>query len=456
MDQRVIVVDDEVDFLQSVRRGLLAAGFKNVITQSDPFEALARIERERRFDLALLDITMPGMDGIELLTRAKQAVPDLEAIMVTARNEARHAVESLQLGAYDYLVKPVTWEDLVVSINRALEHKRLLQIIALDKEGASSELQNKEAFAGIITQDPKIERILREAELHAASDVPMLITGDSGTGKGELALAIHKASARASGPFTPINMASLPSELFEAEFYGHTAGAFTGATRDRKGYVEQTHGGTLFLDEIGTLPLELQGKLLRVLQEGEFMKLGSSRHKSVDLRIVTATNAKLDKLLQQRLFREDLYYRLKGAWLHLPPLHQRPEDIPLLAEHFLTQCTPSGEQLAIASGAMELLMHYPFPGNIRELRSIIQTAVNLSQGAPIAPAFLPEQVKQRSPRPLKGREAGYGNVVSLAQWEKDYILKIYERSGRNKTLTAKLLSIGVNTLRRKLNDYGGS
>ena len=167
MVHRIIVVDDEVDFLQSVRRGLLAAGFKNVITQSDPLEALATIERERRFDLALLDITMPGMDGIELLTRAKQAVPDLEAIMVTARNEARHAVESLQMGAYDYLIKPVTWEDLVVSINRALEHKRLLQIIALDKEGATSELQNKEAFAGFITQNPKIERILREAELHA-------------------------------------------------------------------------------------------------------------------------------------------------------------------------------------------------------------------------------------------------------------------------------------------------
>jgi two-component system response regulator AtoC len=456
MDHRVIVVDDEVDFLQSVRRGLLAAGFKNVITQSDPFEALATIERERCFDLALLDITMPGMDGIELLTRAKQAVPDLEAIMVTARNEARHAVASLQLGAYDYLVKPVTWEDLVVAINRALEHRRLLQIIALDKEGASSELQNKEAFAGIITQDPKIERILREAELHAASDVPILITGESGTGKGELALAIHKASARASGPFTPINMASLPSELFEAEFYGHTAGAFTGATRDRKGYIEQTHGGTLFLDEIGTLPLELQGKLLRVLQEGEFMKLGSSRHKTADLRIVTATNAKLDTLLQQGLFRKDLYYRLKGAWLHLPPLHQRQEDIPLLADHFLAQCAPSGEQLSIASAAMELLMHYPFPGNIRELRSIIQTAVNLSQGAPIAPAFLSEEVKQSAPRPLKGREADYGNVVPLAQWEKDYILKIYERSGRNKTLTAKLLGIGVNTLRRKLNGYGGS
>ncbi len=456
MDHRIIVVDDEVDFLQSVRRGLLAAGFKNVVTHSDPFEALAAIEQQRSFDLALLDITMPAMDGIELLTMAKQVAPDLEAIMVTARNDARHAVESLQMGAYDYLVKPVTWEDLVVSINRALEHKRLLQIIALDKEGATSELQNKEAFAGFMTQDPKIARILREAELHAASDVPMLITGESGTGKGELALAVHKASARASGPFTPINMASLPSELFEAEFYGHTAGAFTGATRDRKGYIEQTHGGTLFLDEIGTLPLELQGKLLRVLQEGEFMKLGSSRHKTADLRIVTATNAKLDQLLQQGRFRNDLYYRLKGAWLHLPPLTQRPVDIPLLADHFLRQFAHPDRQPSITSDAMELLMHYPFPGNIRELRSIIQTAVNLSEGAPIVPAFLPDEVKQSAPRPLKGQQASYGSVVPLAQWEKEYILKIYERSGRNKTMTAKWLGIGVNTLRRKLDGYDGS
>jgi two-component system response regulator AtoC len=455
MEHRIIVVDDEVDFLQSVRRGLLTAGFKHVVTQSDPVEALAAIERQRGFDLALLDITMPGMDGIELLTRAKRAVPDLEAIMVTARNEARLAVESLQIGAYDYLIKPVTLEDLVVSINRALEHKRLLQIIALDKEGTASELQNKAAFAGIMTQDPKMARILREAELHAASNVPMLITGESGTGKGELALAIHKASARASGPFTPINMASLPSELFEAEFYGHTAGAFTGATRERKGYVEQTHGGTLFLDEIGSLPLELQGKLLRVLQEGEFMKLGSSRHKSVDLRIVTATNARLEDLLRQGIFRKDLYYRLKGAWLHLPPLNQRPQDIPLLAGHFLSHCPFSGEPPFITSDAMELLMHYPFPGNIRELRSILQTAANLSQGAPISSAFFPEEVRQCGPRPLKGGVAGYGNVVPLAQWEKEYVVKIYERSGRNKTLTAKWLGIGVNTLRRKLSSYGG-
>jgi two-component system response regulator AtoC len=453
MDHRIIVVDDELDFLQSVRRGLLAAGFKNVATESDPFDALSRIEREHRFDLAILDITMPGMDGIELLDRAKQADPDLEAIMVTARNEARHAVASLQRGAYDYLIKPVTWEDLVVSINRALEHKRLLQIISLDKNGAASELRNKAAFAGIITQDPKIQRILREAELHAASDVPMLITGESGTGKGELALAIHKASARAAGPFTPINMASLPSELFEAEFYGHTAGAFTGAMRDRKGYIEQTHGGTLFLDEIGTLPLELQGKLLRVLQEGEFMKLGSSRQKTANLRIVTATNAKLDQLLEQGRFRKDLYYRLKGAWIHLPSLKQRREDIPLLADHFLKRYTPDDMRLSIEPEAMELLMQYHFPGNIRELRSIVQAAVNLSQARPIAPAVLPEEVRQCALQPLIGRDAACGAVVPLAQWEKEYILKVYQRTDRNKTLTAKLLGIGVNTLRRKLNDY---
>jgi two-component system response regulator AtoC len=456
MYHRIIVVDDEVDFLQSVRRGLLTAGFRHVVTQSDPVEALTTIERQRRFDLALLDITMPGMDGLELLARAKRAVPDLEAIMVTASNDARLAVESLQTGAYDYLIKPVTLEDLVVTINRALEHKRLLQIIALDKEGATPQLRNKEAFAGIMTQDPKMVRILREAELHAASNVPMLITGESGTGKGALALAIHKASGRAAGPFTPINMASLPSELFEAEFYGHTAGAFTGATRERKGYVEQTHGGTLFLDEIGTLPLELQGKLLRVLQEGEFMRLGSSHHKFADLRIVTATNATLDELLQQGRFRKDLYYRLKGAWLHLPPLSRRLEDIPLLAAHFAAQCHFSGERPPITSEAMELLMYYPFPGNIRELRSIIQTSANLSQGAPISPSFLPQEVRQSRPRPLKAEGAGYGNVVPLAQWEKEYILKVYQRSGRNKTVAAQWLGIGVNTLRRKLNSYGGS
>ncbi len=453
MDDHILVVDDEIDFLQSVRRGLLAAGFRNIRTESDPFRAGAMFDRGEIFDVALIDITMPGMDGLELLARAKEACPDIETIMVTAHNDARYAIDALRKGAYDYLLKPVTWEDLVASIHRALERKRLLEILTLDKRPDIPGLKNPEAFKALKTSAPGIKKIFREAELHGMSNVPILITGESGTGKGLLAAAIHKASARRENPFTPINMASLPSELFEAEFYGHTAGAFTGAKQSRTGYVEQTNGGTLFLDEIGTLPFELQGKLLRVLQEGEFMRLGSSRPQTADLRIITATNADLDHLLQEGRFRKDLYYRLKGAWLRMPPLRERKEDIPLLAAHFMREIH-TGEGAGIEPGAMEILMHYDFPGNVRELRSIIHTAVNLSQGRPLKEQVLPPEVRKGALAGQKQLAPNLEGVMPLAQWEKRYILEIYQRADRNKATTARLLEIGINTLRRKLSAYG--
>ena len=453
MDSRILVVDDEVDFLQSVRRGLLAAGFKYIYTESDPFQAQAMIENGDAFDLALIDISMPGMDGLELLSRAKSADPNLEAIMVTAHNDAMYAVDSLRKGAYDYLLKPVTWEDLIATINRALERKRLLEILSLNKLQAVPNLNNPGAFDMIKTCDAKIKRILKEAELHAVSNVPILITGESGTGKGLLAGAIHKASARAEYPFTPINMASLPSELFEAEFYGHTAGAFTGAKQSRVGYVEQTNGGTLFLDEIGTLPLELQGKLLRVLQEGEFMRLGSSSPQTADLRVVTATNADLEGLLLEGKFRKDLYYRLKGAWLHLPPLNQRKDDIALLSAHFLSEVRDEDADPAIEHDAVEILQQYDYPGNIRELRSILHTAANLAQGQSISEKHLPPEVRKSALANIKSSKQSMQGVVPLAQWEKHYILKIYNQADRNKAVTARFLGIGVNTLRRKLQSY---
>lgn len=456
MDQRILVVDDEVDFLQSVRRGLLAAGFSNIATESDPCQVEAMLESGERFDLALIDVSMPGMDGLELLAKAKGADPDLEAIMVTAHNDAVYAVDSLKKGAYDYLLKPVTWEDLIASINRALERKRLLEIVALDKRQAIPHLNDPEAFNCIKTVDLRMKRVLKEAELHAVSNVPVLITGESGTGKGLLAAAIHQASPRSDRTFTPINMASLPSELFEAEFYGHTAGAFTGAKQSRVGYVEQTSGGTLFLDEIGTLPLELQGKLLRVLQEGEFMRLGSSSTQTADLRIITATNADLEQLLEEGKFRKDLYYRLKGAWLHLPPLYQRKQDIPLLCKHFLSGPENQSGVSAISADAMEVLQQYNYPGNIRELKSILQTAGNLARGGTLTRRHLPPEVRKIAMAEMKAAKPGMQGVISLAKWEKHYILKVYRQADQNKALTAKYLKIGVNTLRRKLQSYGVS
>ncbi|UCE74122.1 MAG: sigma-54-dependent Fis family transcriptional regulator, partial [Methanomassiliicoccales archaeon] len=368
MDSSVLVIDDERDFLDSVRRGLISSGFRNVRLESDPYQAAALFEDGESFDIVLIDVSMPGKSGVELLAAIKNTSPDTECLMVTAINEARVAVECLKKGAYDYLVKPISRDNLVLAIKRALERRRLLDILNLAKGKTLPKLVQVEAFKPIITRSAKVIKILKEAELHAGSDVPVLIAGESGTGKELLARAIHSASPRATFPFTPINMASITGSLFEAEFFGHTKGAFTGADKDRMGYLEETNKGTLFLDEISNFPLELQGKLLRMLQEGEYLKLGSSKPQKTDIRVIAATNADLDRLMDKGMFRKDLYYRLKVAWLHLPPLRERKDDIPLLINKFLEDFLDVPENSGIEEDAISVLMEYDYPGNIRELR----------------------------------------------------------------------------------------
>ncbi len=254
----------------------------------------------------------------------------------------------------------------------------------------------------------------------------------------------------------PVNMAFLTGSLFDAEFFGHTKGAFTGAQKERMGYLEQANRGTLFLDEISSLPLELQGRLLRVLQEGEYLKLGTSKLQRSDVRFIGATNADLERSVKNGLFREDLYYRLKGAWLHLPPLRERREDIPLLAKKFLEDLSCVPGNCEIEEEAMSLLTDYDYPGNIRELKSILQSAVNLAQGRPISTHFLPAYIRGRKRKPFlkEGFQKEQSPIVPLMEVEKGHILKVYEQMGRNKVQTAKLLAIGLNTLRRKLTSYG--
>ncbi len=455
MSARILVVDDERDFLDSVRRGLITGGHRDVRTESDPREARALFERGESFDVALIDITMPGMNGLDLLEFIKSHSPTTECIMVSALNEAQVAVECLRKGAYDYLTKPVSRGDLILKINHAQERKRLLDILDLKKGSAVPRLSNPDAFKQIVTRSPRILGILREAELHAASDVPILITGESGTGKELLARAVHVASPRARHPFMPVNMASLTGSLFDAEFFGHTRGAFTGADRERAGYLEYANNGTLFLDEIGNLPADLQGKLLRVLQEGEYIKLGASNVQKTNIRLVAATNEDLPRLISKGRFRRDLYYRLKGAWLHLPPLRERIEDVPVLAETFVEEFRGAAGITGIDETAVAALMEYDFPGNIRELRSIIQAAANLAGGGPITAHALPNRMILRKPASVRKNGANVEvSAVSLAEVEKAHILKVYDQTGRNKVQTAKLLEIGLNTLRRKLDSYG--
>ncbi len=452
MKESILVVDDERDFLESVRRGLVSSGFTNVRIESDPLKAKALLEQGETIDVALIDINMPHLSGITLLEFIMNQTPETQCIMVSALNEARVAVECLKKGAYDYLVKPVSRDDLLSSVRRAIERKKLFEILDLMKRETAPELTNQEAFASIVTKSARMIKLLKEAELHAASDVPILITGESGTGKELLAKAIHLASLRMKSPFLALNMVSLSGNLFDAEFFGYLKGAFTGADRDRVGYLEHTHRGTLFLDEIGDLPLEFQGKLLRVLQDGEYIKLGSNKTQKADIRFVAATNRDLDQMVAKGIFRKDLYYRLKGALLHLLPLRERKEDIPLLVKRFLDEFSPLN-QVVVDEEALSLLLDYDYPGNIRELRSIVQGSLNLAQGGSITPRCLQGYL---TPVPSRKKQnfGTEGPIVPLNVVEKNYILRAYEATGRNKSQTAKLLGLGLNTLRRKLESYG--
>jgi DNA-binding NtrC family response regulator len=453
MDSKILVVDDDPDYLDILVHRLKQAGFGNLLTEESPIQAAALFEKNSFFDIALIDMNMPELDGMALLEIIKTRSPLTECIMVTAVNDARTAVECLRKGAYDYLVKPVRQEDLVFALNRTLERKRLLDILDIEKSDHLPRLIDPKPFEPIVTRSRSVMRVLKAAELHAKSNVPVLITGDSGTGKELLARAIHTASRRHRYPFTAVNMASITSSLFDAEFFGHTKGAFTGAEKGRVGYIEHTHRGTLFLDEIGDLPMDLQGKLLRVFQDGEYMKLGTSSRQRANVRFIAATNVKLEKKMSQGAFRKDLYYRIRGSWLHLPPLTDRPHDIPVLANHFLKAYCENPEACHITEEAMCCLMAYGFPGNIRELKSIIQSAINLAQGRPIQAEFFPKEIRKTPAANACLKPSNNMAPLTLAEVEKAHILKIYQHTQQNKSQTARRLGIGLNTLRRKLKSY---
>ena len=454
MHNRIIVIDDEQHFLDSVRRGLITAGYRDVRLETDPARAITLFERGGSIDLALIDVSMPGISGIEVLESIRETSPDTECLMITAVNDAGIAVQCIKKGAYDYLLKPISRDDLVLAVNRALERKRLLDVLDIRKKSDISQLQCVDAFKPIITRSVNMLSVMKEAELHAASSVPILITGESGTGKELLARAIHDASPRAKYPFTPVNMAGLTGTLFDSEFFGHTKGAFTGAERDRKGYLEITNCGTLFLDEIGHLPLELQGKLLRALQDGEFLKLGISQVQTTDIRFIAATNVDLNPLIAKGMFRKDLYYRLRGAWLHLPALRERKADIPVLIDRFLDEFDGANKNKGIGEQAISMLMDYDYPGNVRELRSIIQSSINLAQSKHLSAAFLPDYIQKVKRKGRKESPEQTGPIAPLEEIEKAHILKAYKQTGKNKARAARMLGIGLNTMRRKLTAYG--
>ncbi len=451
MKTSILVVDDEPAFLDSVVRMLRLEGYEDVTSVADPTAVVALLE-ERTFDAAFLDITMPVMDGLEVLGVLKEHAPETECVMVTANESVPLVIQAVKAGAYDYLVKPITPDQLLHALDRALERKRLIESLLLrSSRAAKRTLDDPGAFGEIVTGDRPMLRLLREAELHAASGIPVLVTGETGVGKELFARAVHRASRRADGPFVPVNMLALSPTLFESEFFGHVKGAFTGADRRKQGYLGKATGGTLFLDEIGDLSLEIQGKLLRILQEGEFTPVGATRAVESDVRFVAATNQDLHKLVEQRKFRKDLFYRLQFAHLQIPPLRDRCGDLPLLAERFMSASATGAASLTDDSWAT--LEAHSWPGNVRELKGVLAAATNLAAGGDVEPGHL-KLPRARARAAAVGAVTEVGELEPLRDVERRHILAVYEAVGHNKSQAARVLEIGLQTMHRKLKAYG--
>jgi two-component system response regulator AtoC len=452
--ETILIIDEDLGFLEKAKNLLHRVGYEDVQTEADPGQAMKRIDRGALYDAVLIDLDMQGLDWLWLMDAIHEADPDTECIVLSARNEARLAVDCIKNGASDYLTKPVSEDRLLDAVKKAVGRLRRSRAHFDLGSWFADVSAGGNAFESIVTCSDKMRRILQEARLHARSDVTVLITGESGTGKELLARAIHRLSGRAEAPFLSINMASLAGSLFDSEFFGHTRGAFTGAERDRAGYLEHSNGGTVFLDEVSDLPIDFQGKLLRVLEQGEFIRLGASASQKADVRFISATNADLDRQLARRSFRQDLYYRLKGVRLHLPPLRERREDIPLLVDHFLSEFGRSRAVHRIDGEAMRALAGYDYPGNVRELRTLIQSAMNLVEGNCLTLSSLPAYLRQHHRKSAAGTFLPSGIIAPLEGIERQHVLRAYDQSGKNKVWAARILGIGVNTLRRKLSLYG--
>jgi DNA-binding NtrC family response regulator len=448
----ILIVDDDAGLLMSIRATLLIAGIPEPALVSDS-RMVMDLLRRHDFHLALLDLIMPHISGMELLKQIKQEHPSIESIVITAVDEVSSAVSAMRYGAYDYLVKPLQAENLLMTMNNALERYHLRQGISVptERQGFAA-LKNPGAFRDMVAEDETMAMIFHLAETAAATDYNLLITGETGTGKEMLARILHELSHRSSATFVPINMSTLSKTLFEDELFGHAKGAFTGAIGERKGFFEAAEGGTIFLDEIADLDLPMQGKLLRLIEERELYRLGSTVVRNVDVRVIAATNRDIRKETREGRFREDLFYRLGTFHINIPPLRERRGDILPLAKHFLNVHAKKNrkEIHSIAPDLCDALMAYSFPGNVRELENIMASAVlfekgrvlNLSSANNLAPFSGPSSNRAEWP-------------VTLAELEKTHIHKVLEATAGNRTRAAKVLKIGVRTLQRKLREESG-
>lgn len=438
---RILIVDDEEVALNSIKRLLKWRGIRNVDICSSGKEAITRI-RETDYDIVLLDLLMPEIDGLQVLESAKPFRPHTEFIILTAIDDIPTTVKAVRLGAYDYLVKPVDNDLLFLAIKRAYERRGLL--IGLSVTAGREKSMIPVAFAEIITQDPRMCSLLSYAQVMAGGGNPIMITGESGTGKELVARGIHLAGPTPHGPFIAVNVSAIPASIFESQFFGHTKGAFTGADTPHNGYFEQADGGTLFLDEIGELPVGLQTKLLRVLEEKSFYPLGSSKPVWVDVRVISASNRDVEQACQEGHFRLDLLYRLKSVHVHLPPLRERTGDIPLLSLHFLKKfCQHHKKEISgFSSEAMMMLNSRNYPGNVRELAQIIENAVVLADSNMILPEHLG---MSSSPQTLLSRQ-----LCTLKENDEAHLIYVLKNLNGDRGRAANTLGITVRQLQRKI------
>jgi two-component system NtrC family response regulator len=447
--KQILVVDDDSSLRSVMKMQLEEAGYQ-VALAADGSEAYDLI-REIRPQLVISDLKMPT-SGLELMRRI--AADDIQPtlIIVTAFGTVETAVEAMKLGAYDYVTKPLDFEELVLVVHRAMERQTLLEEV----RNLRSVLDQRYGFEGIIGRAKSLLRVLDQASRVAQRDTTVLIQGETGTGKELMARAIHQNSPRKNAPFVTINCGSIPKELVEAELFGYTRGAFTGAHTTKPGKIELADGGTLFLDEVGELPLDAQVKLLRVLQQGEIAKIGATEVQKIDVRVVAATHRNLQAMIEDATFREDLYYRLAVVPLMLPPLRERKEDIPELVKHLFNKAKERHGivDVELASSVVQHLTHYRWPGNVRELENVLERMLVLSSSNLISEADLPEEIRRLPPDSslfwIEMPEDG----VSLEAVERELILRALEQAKGNQTKAAKYLDISRRTLIYRMEKHG--
>ncbi len=446
----VLVVDDDTGILLSIKATMVGAGMSEPALVSDSRRVM-EIARQHPFQLVFLDLLMPHLSGMELLKQLKEEFPAVECVIVTAMDDVSSAVQAMRFGAYDYAVKPLDPEKLIIITQRALERYNLRQGLALYERSQSfSDLKNPSAFKDMVAEDEAMARVFHQVEAAAPTDYNLMITGESGTGKEMLARTVHNLSTRSHGPFVAVNMAAFSKTLFEDDFFGHTKGAYTGAQAEKKGFFETARGGTLFLDEVTELDSGLQGKLLRVIQEKELYRLGSTQARDIDVRIIAASNRDIQEQIAKGQFRSDLFYRLNMFNINVPALKLRIKDIFPLAQYFLEIHAKKNQKDidSLDPDFAEYLLGHPFPGNVRELENLIAAAVLLEKGKVLSLSSavgLASQAETTSPE-----KAG---MLTLQEVEKRHILRILDSVGGNRTLASRILGIGLRTLQRKLKEF---